>query len=517
MSGAFEALSEGRNATAAGDLSNAQRWLERALRLAPGNSKIMLALAGVKLLQRSADLADLFARVAHEHDMREAWLGLAIAHHQRSKAEEAADALGRALRRHAFIEALAPTAHAVAEAVAAPGWCGLDGKGHLVVHLSPAAPHGTKPTATLDQRPVRLRTKSDARVLVACLPTGWEHALKVAVRLGTTELLGSPVEIGAIVRLEGFVASTDGDLHGWAWYPHDPDRDPILSIGLLHGNSEITLVAKRPVTDIWHERPFDQLRGFYVPAAQLRRFDGLVRICGPDGRSLVGSPIDPSAERHSAEAAAEYISRQFPAPGPARRSNPLVISRLSVPAHVAGGRTGGGVTKRPVDVIVPVYGKIDVTLSCLGSVLQDLPRWARVVVVDDASPDPRVRHELRTLARRNRIMLLEQPLNRGFPAAANVGLRHDPARDVVLLNSDTLTPPGWLRRLRDAAYLAPEIGSATPLSNDGTILSYPSVDKANPVPGLDETIQLDALAQKANAGCVVDVPTRGGLLHVREA
>ncbi len=510
MSRAFEALSEGRKAMAAGDLSTAQRWLERALRLAPGNCKIILALAGVKLLQRSADLADFFARVADQHDMREAWLGLAIAHHQRSKAAEAADALSRALRRHAFIKELVPTANAVAEAVAAPGWCGLDGKGGLVVHLSSTASHGIKPTAVLDQRPVSLRTQPKTRLLTARLPTGWERAVKVEVCLGSVELLGSPVEIGAIVRVEGFVASTDGDLHGWAWYPHDPDRDPALSVGPLHGTSDITLIAKNPATTIWHERPFDQLRGFHIPAAQLRRFDGLVRVCGPDGRSLTGSPIDPSAERRSAEAAAEYIARQFSAPARARRSKPMVISRLSAPANVVGRRTSGGVTKRPVDVIVPVYGEIDVALSCLVSVLKDLPRWARVVVVDDASPDPRVRHELANLARRERLTLLEQPVNRGFPSAANIGLRHDPTRDVVLLNSDTLTPPGWLRRLRDAAYLAPEIGSATPLSNDGTILSYPSVDHSNAVPDLDETIQLDALAQKANAGCIVDLPTAVG-------
>jgi glycosyltransferase involved in cell wall biosynthesis len=78
------------------------------------------------------------------------------------------------------------------------------------------------------------------------------------------------------------------------------------------------------------------------------------------------------------------------------------------------------------------------------------------------------------------------------------------------LNSDTLTPPGWLRRLRDAAYSAPEIGTATPLSNDATIVSYPAVDATNAIPQLDETRRLDALAQQANADSVVDIPTAVG-------
>jgi len=118
--------------------------------------------------------------------------------------------------------------------------------------------------------------------------------------------------------------------------------------------------------------------------------------------------------------------------------------------------------------------------------------------------------ELGRLASRKRITILSQTVNRGFTGAANIGMRHDPRRDVVLLNSDTLAPPGWLPRLRDAAYSMPDIGSVTPLSNDATIVSYPSVEHPNPVPQLDETIRLDGMAQFANAGRVVDIPTAIG-------
>ena len=50
-----------------------------------------------------------------------------------------------------------------------------------------------------------------------------------------------------------------------------------------------------------------------------------------------------------------------------------------------------------------------------------------------------------------------------------------PARDVILLNSDTLVP-GLDRRLSAAAYSAADIGTATPLSNDATVFSYPRED-----------------------------------------
>ena len=89
-------------------------------------------------------------------------------------------------------------------------------------------------------------------------------------------------------------------------------------------------------------------------------------------------------------------------------------------------------------------------------------------------------------------------------------MRQDPTRDVVLLNSDTLVPPGWLSSLREAAYSASDIGSATPLSNDATILSYPSTERPNAIPDLNETIRLDALAKGANSGRLVDIPTAVG-------
>ena len=242
----------------------------------------------------------------------------------------------------------------------------------------------------------------------------------------------------------------------------------------------------------------------------LRKFDGAVRVLGHDGRNLTGSPLDPSAERRSAEAASGIVANLFPALAGKSRTAQKVMPLPSVPAHLVGIQPSGGRTKRAVDIVVPVYGGVELTLACIESVLAYLPRWARVVVVDDASPDSRVVRELNKLATRKHITLLAQKLNRGFPSTANIGMRHDTTRDVVLLNSDTLTPPGWLARLRDAAYSAPEIGSATPLSNDATIVSYPSVEHMNAIPGLDETIQLDALAQTANVGLVVDIPTAIG-------
>ena len=124
----------------------------------------------------------------------------------------------------------------------------------------------------------------------------------------------------------------------------------------------------------------------------------------------------------------------------------------------------------------------DRTLACIRSVLASLPADARCIVVEDASPETGLIAALQGLAERGRIVLRRQPRNRGFPATANAGIRAAGERDVILLNSDTLVPPGWIERLAAAAYSAADIGTATPFSNDATVFSYPREDGAEPVP-----------------------------------
>jgi GT2 family glycosyltransferase/glycosyltransferase involved in cell wall biosynthesis len=474
-----------------------------------GDSSAILTLAMAKLRQRDPAACALFASIAYKHDVRDAWLGLAVAHHFRAEAEPAGRALGHALSRHAVPIVPQLADEIVASMQQQPGWCALDGAGILTVRLVAAPPGGPPPTAVMDGKKLRLRAKPGGGTFTSPLPDGWRQASEIKVRAGDVELLGSPIAVKTMMRVEGFVDSRDGDLHGWMWCPNDPDRDPVVSVVPLAGGPGLTVIADERTVQVATRTPLARPRGFHIPADKLRSITGPVRVSGPDGRNLTGSPLDPSQERCSAEAASRIVAGLFPASGdPVKDTG---VGRLqSSPAHLIGGPVQGGSKRRPVDVVVPVYGGLEHTLACLDSALADLPRWARVVVVDDASPDPRVGQTLRQLAVRRRFTLLTQPVNRGFPATANVGMRHDAARDVVLLNSDTLVPPGWLERIREAAYAAPDIGSVTPLSNDATILSYPSVEHVNEVPDLAGVIALDALAQKTGSANLVDIPTAVG-------
>jgi glycosyltransferase involved in cell wall biosynthesis len=85
-----------------------------------------------------------------------------------------------------------------------------------------------------------------------------------------------------------------------------------------------------------------------------------------------------------------------------------------------------------------------------------------------------------------------------------------------LLNSDTLVPPGWLERLRQAAYASRDIGTVTPLSNDAGILSYPGPAGTNNRPDQTATNRLDRAAERGNRDCVTDIPVGIGFcLYLR--
>ncbi|MGD1923559.1 MAG: glycosyltransferase [Paracoccaceae bacterium] len=163
------------------------------------------------------------------------------------------------------------------------------------------------------------------------------------------------------------------------------------------------------------------------------------------------------------------------------------------------------------DVIMPVFRGHAETLNALCHALtaKCQTSW-RVVVIDDQIPDLALKSDIRNLARRGLIDLIEQPSNRGFVAAINRGMAQNPDRDVVWLNSDTEVYDGWLDRLRAAAYSAPKVATVTPLSNNATLCSYPRIDTNNAMDLELPWRHVDRIAAKENAGIAVDAPTSVG-------
>jgi GT2 family glycosyltransferase/glycosyltransferase involved in cell wall biosynthesis len=507
------AFDAGCAAAAAGDQAGAIAWLDRACRLSPGDRTYTLVLATNCLHVDPARAADLFATVTETDDVREAWVGLAASWLRQGDAARAAAALRAALSRHALLPGSEGLADGIAAAVEAPAWCGLATGNRLVVR----AANGPAPLSlTLDGRTLPApRIPADGMALPKAAGTGqW-----LAVRIGGREALGSPIALGAIRRIEGFVACRDGGLEGWAWHPADPDREPVVWLAAASGQ-RLTVAMQPGDHGVPGGGVLARPRRFAVAAAGLAAMRGPFALLAGDDVPLLGSPLDPHAESDAARDAALALARRFPSAAPrggkpapriAKGPSPTPLS-IAIPADIAPPASPVGLVRRRrnVDVVIPVHSGLDETMACLDSVLAHSGRGVRIVAIDDAAPDPALAAALDRLAAQRRIVLLRHAVNRGFPASANTGLRACPDRDVVLLNSDVLVPAGWLDRLREAAYAAPEIGSVTPLTNDGSIVSYPGPPETNAVPDAAGAKHLDALAQRANGADTAEIPVGVG-------
>ncbi len=494
------AVATAQSLAAAGDPDAALRWFDRAHRLVPRDPNIALSLAAALLATDPARSADLFGPIAERHDIREAWMGLAAAQLRLLTPWQAADALSRALSRHVPQRDIAALAGDITRSTGAPGWCGLHFDGTLALH-----PHrpGTVAIA-LDGRPVK-GTR---------LPAGWASGLVLSVTIDGQHLLGSPVDIRAIRRTAGLVDTKDGGLAGWAWHPADPSRIAGLVVTDATGRRSLRVQADDTGVIIPDLGPLAHPRGFAVPAAALAGFAGPLHVRDQDGRDLYGSPLALGALVAAAATAAAAIGRGYGSrlPSAGTALPPALPADLPLPPAPAGADR----KRRGVDVVVPVHGQRALTLACLDSLFASVRAPTRIIVVDDASPDAALRQALDALAARRRIVLIRNPRTLGFPGAANAGMRMAAGRDVVLLNSDTLVPPGWLDRLRKAARATPDTGTVTPLSNDAAILSYPGDGADNLIPDLAATIRMDRLAQRACADTTTEIPVGVGFcLYIR--
>lgn len=169
----------------------------------------------------------------------------------------------------------------------------------------------------------------------------------------------------------------------------------------------------------------------------------------------------------------------------------------------------------PVDVIVPVYGAAPALGRCVASLLAHTawhPEGHRLVLVLDGPQPPAVEEIVAAVAagREGAVVVLRPGERAGFVAAVNRGMALS-ARDVVLLNSDTQVPAGWLDQLQQAAYSSVEIASVTPFSNSATICSLPRFLESNALPAGLTVDDLAALVARRSRRAYPRLPTGVGV------
>ncbi len=134
-------------------------------------------------------------------------------------------------------------------------------------------------------------------------------------------------------------------------------------------------------------------------------------------------------------------------------------------------------------VVIVTHDQLAYTRACVDSVRLRTDGPYELVFVDNGSTDGTPDY-LRSVPGAKVVL---NPDNRGFPAAANQGLRAAAGDQVVLLNNDTVVTTGWLARLLRALHSGPRVGLAGPCSN------YVSGEQQVPA-GYDDLADLDGFA-----------------------
>lgn len=188
-------------------------------------------------------------------------------------------------------------------------------------------------------------------------------------------------------------------------------------------------------------------------------------------------------------------------------------------------RDGPAPPNSPVTIIVPVHNGFEFLEPCLDCVMRNTDVTFRLILVEDASPDPRVRPFLRDWVDRHattKVTLIENIENLGFIGSVNTALRAacDPSRPkhsnggdegpVILLNTDAFVPDKWASRLIAPMRGNDTIASTTPMSNDAELMSVPAICRNGSIaPGTAELI--DDVARQLNPSIAwASVPTGVG-------
>lgn len=476
---AQDAFENGRVRRLAGDFEVACLWFDRAARMARDNPHVLLELALAQFgAGRLKDTLETTAALAVRWASREV-LSLRIATFFRlGLVGEAAEVLEGMLQSFAPGQETGALAAPIAQALGLPGWCGVTLNGEIRgAAMGPA-------DISLDGRSVRGRPS----MLPAPLPGGWEQADRLHVTYRGEPLLGSPINLMQLRRSEGCISPESNGWRGWIWHPGDPDYDPCIHVGNAPDLLSVSEAAPANTCD----RPLARPRSFFIRNDALQ-IDA-VKVRDGFGHELAGSPISKNF--------LAMLDRDSRAVRPLRASAGRKRSRGE--ARLAGSR--GWL------VIIPVYRDVISLRSCVEAVLADASTRndVEIVLVDDASPENEVKAFLRQVSKRRRGRVLRHSINQGFPAAVNTGLAAAQGRDVILLNSDTLVPDGWISRLERTMRQSPDIATVTPFSNDASIFSYPSTKERNIEPTPERLREIDASFARLGDWRPIDVPTGNG-------
>lgn len=283
--------------------------------------------------------------------------------------------------------------------------------------------------------------------------SGWAIAETIEIRLGDYTWIGSP----SIERGDVFAQLGRGEYSGFRLQlPHMSARK--LDMTLTADGQKVDLQLDLPGPKEWAKAR----RRLWT------RYVGLLLKLAP--RIIIGILREEPDLRYRIKAALDLVER---------KGHQTLDPRILCPAPGLGDPKETAC----VTVVVPVHNAFQSVQECLRRVADHTDINWRLVLVEDASTDRRIRPWLREWARfrqdeGRQVLLVENDENLGFIRSVNKAL--EVAREwpdpVVLLNSDAMVPEGWASRLLAPIWRDGEnVASVTPMSNDAEIFSAPII------------------------------------------
>lgn len=153
-----------------------------------------------------------------------------------------------------------------------------------------------------------------------------------------------------------------------------------------------------------------------------------------------------------------------------------------------------------VSIIIVTFNQWDYTKKCIESIKKWSDGNYEIIVVDNASSDDTINNLTRKYPE---IRLIQNNMNKGFPAAANQGLSYALGEFALLLNNDTVLTENWLERMIEVAESDPKIGLVGPISNE---VSGLQIDKDANYTTIEEMHNYAALIKKNKKGEVFNFP-----------
>ncbi|WP_082786162.1 glycosyltransferase [Acetobacter tropicalis] len=335
------------------------------------------------------------------------------------------------------------------------------------------------------------------------LPEKWKNACSVIIKHPYRKYISGVFDIENFLKIDGYVEATEEHIKGWACYRSEPERPVKLSVTVApdrddHPHSYPTRkhiqIVTRP-TKLFDIRTLSGeacLPYFSISLKKISFLGKHFSVKTEMGLPLYGSPLHINI---LAEQALSYARAT-------REAFPEICRKPSFSTHN---------TIKRVAIIIPVYNGFDITRLCLQQVIRYKPDNARIIIINDKSPNKELTDYLEDVSKKYRITLLHNKQNKGFPASANRGMRQrNTDEDVILLNSDALVSEKWIFQLQKAVYSEDDIGTATPLSNNATIFSYPNKNGNNPLPTIEECENLNTIMIQTWQGELPEVPTAHG-------